>query len=911
MRNASLESTSEPKKPIEIFFSYSRRDQHLRDQLEKQLSLLKREGLISNWHDRKIGAGEEWVGQIDRHLNSAHIILLLVSADFIASDYCYDIEMKRALERQEAGEARVIPIILRRVDWKSAPFGKLQALPTDGKPITSWANRDDAFFAVAAGIRNVVEELTSNVAANTRDVISFLETMQQTEYRRLQASFQELQQVFPPDREQDEQHVDWGDAPYTEQLYGRGKNLASLRQWIIDDHCRVVVVLGIGGIGKTVLAAKSAEQIKVDFEYIFWRELKNAPPLENILKQVILFLSDQRQTDLPKDEDGRISMLLKYLRQHRCLIVLDNLETILQTGDCAGQYQEGYEGYGKLIQHLGEAQHQSCLLLTSREKPKEIAPIEGRLSPVRCLQLSGLGQRAGRKILKDKGVYGSNKVWADLIHLYAGNPLALKLASEPIRELFKGDIAEFLKEGEIVVGNLHDLLNQQFKRLSELERKVMYWLAIEREVVSADNLREDLAGRISKRAVLEALESLRKRSIIEVSSTARFTLQPVIMEYVIDKFTEGIFEEIITERVNLLGSHALMKAQARDYVRESQMRIILKPLAERLLSMLGVPGIDQKLRKMLSSLREAPPQISEYAAGNIINILVQLQCDLHDYDFSHLRVWQAYLQGVALPGVSFAHADLARSIFTKTFEGITSVAFSPNGELLASGTTSGEIWIWLATGDKLLQTYHEHTDWVRAIAFSPDNTTLVSCADDYTIRLWNVGTNQSSKRLQEHYKVWSVAISPNDTILASASHDGTIKLWDINAGQLLKTLQGHTNWVLSVAIHPDGSKLASSSEDQTIRLWDVNTGQLLKTLQGHTGRISSVAFHPNGSMLASSSTDGTCKIWDVQTSVCLKTLRSERPYERMNITYVRGLSEAQKASLKALGAVEDEESLEC
>ncbi len=149
------------KRTFEIFYSYSHKDQRLRDQLETQLSLLKREGLIMSWDDHKITAGNEWAGMIDEHLNTAQIFLLLISADFIASNYCYDIEMTRALERHKAGEARVIPIILRPCDWKKAPFGKLKALPTDSKPVTKWTDRDSAFFDIVTGIRRVIEELTN------------------------------------------------------------------------------------------------------------------------------------------------------------------------------------------------------------------------------------------------------------------------------------------------------------------------------------------------------------------------------------------------------------------------------------------------------------------------------------------------------------------------------------------------------------------------------------------------------------------------------------------------------------------------------------------------------------------------------------------------------------------------------
>jgi hypothetical protein len=144
---------------VEVFYSYSHKDEEFRDELEKHLSLLKRQGFISGWHDRKIGAGTEWKDSINEHLESAGIILLLVSSDFLASDYCYDIELKRAMERHENGEARVIPVILRHCDWSSAPFAKLQALPKNAKPITAWTDRDEAFTDVAAGLRLVITGL--------------------------------------------------------------------------------------------------------------------------------------------------------------------------------------------------------------------------------------------------------------------------------------------------------------------------------------------------------------------------------------------------------------------------------------------------------------------------------------------------------------------------------------------------------------------------------------------------------------------------------------------------------------------------------------------------------------------------------------------------------------------------------
>jgi tetratricopeptide (TPR) repeat protein len=151
---------------IEVFYSYSHKDEKLRDRLETHLARLQRQGVITGWHDRKIGAGSEWKGAIDQRINTARVILLLISPDFIASDYCYNIEMRQAMQRHEAGEAKVIPIYLRPCDWEGTPFGKLQALPTDAKPVTRWKNRDEAFAIIAHGIRAMVEQLTENPASS-------------------------------------------------------------------------------------------------------------------------------------------------------------------------------------------------------------------------------------------------------------------------------------------------------------------------------------------------------------------------------------------------------------------------------------------------------------------------------------------------------------------------------------------------------------------------------------------------------------------------------------------------------------------------------------------------------------------------------------------------------------------------
>ena len=677
-------------------------------------------------------------------------------------------------------------------------------------------------------------------------------------------------------------HIDWGEAPDVTIFYGRQAEMVQLTQWLLDDHCRLVGVLGMGGLGKTVLVTRLAEQVQDDFEYLIWRSLRNVPPLAEILADWILILSDQQTYDLPEDIDKSISLLLDYLRQKRCLLLLDNAESILQSGEKAGHYREGYEAYGRLLQRIGDSHHQSCLLLTSREKPRQFGLLEGETAPVHTLLLTHIDVAAGQAILQDRGLTGSVESWATLLDRYSGNPLALKLVAETVRELFLGEIAEFLQEESAIFGGIRDLLAQQFDRLSELEKEVLVWLAIEREAVGPDQLQANIVPSISRRELLEALRNLHRRSLLEQAKNG-FTLQNVVMEFLTDYLVDSVCQEIQSYQLDLrqkeastsdhFNNYALLKAQAKEYVRASQRRLILTPVADRLAGSLGPAGLETRLKEKLDSLRQAKPGKPGYAGGNILNLLLHLNSHMKDYDFSGLTVWQANLGGVHLPDVNFAGSDLAGSVFTDTFGAITSVAFSPNGKLLAASTGEGQIRVWRTADGQPLLTLSGHTNWVWSIAFSPDGQILASGSHDLTVRLWDVHTGQCLKTLSGHTRgVRSVAFSPDNQTLASGSYDQTIRLWDIHTGQSLKTLMGHTNSIWSIAFSLDGQTLASGSEGQTVRLWDVHTGQNLKTLSGHIGWVRSIAFSSDDQTLASGSSDQTVRLWDVHTGQSLKTL---------------------------------------
>ncbi|MDT5060674.1 MAG: hypothetical protein QOH63_1133 [Acidobacteriota bacterium] len=268
--------------------------------------MLQRDGVIKGWHDRRIIASQEWDGKINEHLNSADIILLLVSSDFLASKYCYDIEVIRAMERHDAGETRVIPIILRPCDWQTAPFGKVQGLPKDAKPVTRWDDKDEAFLDIARGIRRAVEDIRAKL--HTETSLS-AEGTQLAPHLHI-PNYLTVDFVARKDRE--------------------GNDIVErLKRELAPHEKRLIVLWGAGGVGKTAIAAEASRALAEEFKQrVIWvsADGRETFALSTLLDGIATQLGHHDL--LPLAVDPKKEAVRDIVTVAPTLIVLDNFETI-------------------------------------------------------------------------------------------------------------------------------------------------------------------------------------------------------------------------------------------------------------------------------------------------------------------------------------------------------------------------------------------------------------------------------------------------------------------------------------------------------------------------------------------------------------------------------------------------------
>ncbi len=793
----------------------------------------------------------------------------------------------------------------------------------------------------------------------------------------------------------------WDGAPALHAFWGRTQELKDLRRWILRPakSQKLVAICGLGGVGKTYLAVQLAIDLNNNFEQIVWLSVKRSKTPEDLLQQLLGILQANRQplSDVPADMADRsvmasqvepkvrslqsegspsqatqplnvlIQAFIDFISQQRCLVVLDGFETafrdyekgrdpsaegLLRTPTFtasrqqqASLYKDNCEGYGRLLKAIRWLSDQkrpsagaSCVILTSREKPRELSLLED--DPLaRLYTLDGLGTAEAKEMMSSFRLSGTPTDYERLIARYDGHPMALRLAADTIKDVFFGGIRDFLEQEISVFDDLRSVLKTQFKRLPPIEKEVMYWLAVNHRPCSLEDLKADLVACDHKQNLVYTLQSLERRSLVEIkqADNVLFYLHPIVAQYVLDRFIRDVFQDLIRgDNLDTFNRHALMKADAEDYLREFQVSHIVQPILERLKNHFkSLYGVDEHLETRLEQFRQQHPQRLGYAGGNFINLMVQRSPEgLSDKNFSQLTIWQAYLQGVRLRKVQFNRCLVDRSVFTETLSDVMAIALNPSPEssqspslqlppLLAAGDTNGTLHLWKTSenkrehqrenrrhrGQKCAE-WLAHNSWVRAIAFIPNQPLLVTAGDDSRLKLWQLPTvdplsaqpqsffAQPEQIWQQSAKDWihTVAASPNGKVIASGG-DNKITLYRTQDGRqvgqyprqssvqpergdahLPAAIQSGHSRIRALTFSPDGQQLASCGDDYIIRLWSV--AALLNPaldpqpieLAGHTDWVRTVCFSPDGKRLVSGSEDKTIVVWDVDSGCQIERL---------------------------------------
>lgn len=508
---------------VNIFISYSHEDESYKDKLEKHLTILKRNNLVETWHDRKIKPGEEWDKKIKDELENAQIILLLISVDFLSSNYCYDIEIKRAVERHEKGEAILIPIMLRKCDWSETSFSKIQVLPKNAKPVKNFEDEDEAFFSIVEGIKSSITELKKRNELNskTEAIVKFTD---------LNISHKIKVECDTP--------------PNILHWVGRQKEINEID---LDLH-KVVFISGIGGQGKSGLASHYIKEIAVKkgiWEYWDWRDCQEKENrIHSKIISIILRLSENRIsanqiTDATIDD--LLDLFFEVLGLRRIVFVFDNIDAYIEF--------ENFQLIGaveKLYKAALHKNHYSKFIFTCRSSVSDVD------TELLSIKLQGLTLDETEILFTDYNLSLKNEEVLQLSEksysLTKGHPLWLNLIAAQARrglsiaeEFIKGVTPNTNFQEESLSSVLSNkILTAIWYSLNDKQKTLLMAFAEIVRAESYDNLSSILSSELNPNQFRKAFKALKQLNLIVIKSMLNeqdtFELHPLVKEYIIQNF---------------------------------------------------------------------------------------------------------------------------------------------------------------------------------------------------------------------------------------------------------------------------------------------------------------------------------------------------------------------------------------
>ncbi|ACK73938.1 WD-40 repeat protein (plasmid) [Gloeothece citriformis PCC 7424] len=700
------------------------------------------------------------------------------------------------------------------------------------------------------------------------------------------------------------------------QFLGREDDLSTLKRWIIAERTRVVMLHGMKGIGKTSLAVEITKSIKQDFGIISWKDIRYVTSLDDLLENLLKDWLGQGQGNITPFKH-RIKTIINYLNEHKCLLILDDITDLIRD-------KEESKKLSEFVRQVSEINHQSCLLITGSEELTNINI--SRSSHYQSHQVKGLNVEDIEKLLQseDDPLYPSiqteegRSTWENLCSYYGGHPKALEIAANTIRQIFGGDIHQFIEprisHGYPTISEaIQNLLNQQFRKLDREEKIIMYALAVEGVPLCFDKLKEDLKfscdeTKLQKLLYFGLVEKRQNQTTDPTKLKSQFIQIPFVIDYVVDQLISIIIEEIKTGQLSVLKEIILRKAQAKDYIKDVQIRRIVKPIVEGLVRELGnKQALENHLFQLVENLREQRLTCG-YAVGNIINLLLNLGTDLSNQNFSNLVIWQGDFQGISLRHTDFTNSDLSKSRFSETMSSVLSLAFSQEGEYFITGEGNGDLRVWRIKDLTQIQMLKKaHISQVWAVAFHPKKNLFVSGSEDGTVRLWrwdeeNAHSPQNLESQQLQSSVRAIAFSRDGGFLAIAN-DQCITLWDFRGDdtpiKYFNTLPIAEVSAIAFAQTKDNvSILATGSQNGTVSLYNVRSAKQLGQSKHHNEIIRSLSFNPTNDTLATASEDGTVHFWDIGNLSSYQVLKD--PFMRK----IWALSFSQDGKFLATGSLD-------